>query len=222
MHYLGRKNNDADVDITINKITVGSLSYSSETLDATVKTPISQLTPSITPTGATGSYSANSLPDGLSIASDTGIISGTPTTIVASNTYTVTFTASGNYTGTPTKDITIAVNAKAINSIEYEVITGTVGTAITEVSPTKVPAEATGTFAVAVEASLPEWTAVSIETTGKISGTPTVAATTGKAVSVTIEMTGYWRLLCRRTVTATNSISLYIMRQPELPACTVH
>ena len=174
-------------DITVNAIAVTSLSYSPNTLSATVGTLITQLTPIIGPTGATGSYSVSpSLPAGLNIASDTGIISGTPTAVTASAQYTVTFTADGNYTGTPTEVITIAVNAKTITSIDYTSITGTVNTAISSVSPTVVPSGATGTFAVTV-GNLPAGLSLDAGT-GGISGTPT--AVTSGAVSVTVEMTG--------------------------------
>ena len=211
-NYITGSATTLTVAVTVNQAAVTGLSGYSD-ITATVNTPISAQTGSTTPTGATGSYSLSpSLPAGLNIASDTGIISGTPTAVTASAQYTVTFTADGNYTGTPTEVITIAVNAKAINSIGYGTITGPVGQEITAVTPTVVPSGATGTFAVTV-GNLPAGLSLD-EDTGGISGTPT--AVTSGAVLVTIKMTGTGDYK-NKTATGQVSITIEANSVPKAP-----
>ena len=75
---------------------------------------------SVTPTfggGAVDSWSVSpSLPAGLSIGSSNGTIYGTPTTITAFATYTITAT---NLGGSGTATVTIQVNDIAPNTIIY-------------------------------------------------------------------------------------------------------
>ena len=72
------------------------------------------------------------LPAGLSINSTTGVISGTPTSLTAANTYTVTATA-GNTNLTATVNIaTITTPALSYGSA----VNATVGTTITPITPT--------------------------------------------------------------------------------------
>ena len=92
------------------------MSYPSSTYTFTKNTAITNLTPSVT--GTVASYSISpSLPAGLSFATSTGIISGTPSAVSSSNTYTLTAT---NTTGSTTYQFTIIVQDAAPNT--YSVI----------------------------------------------------------------------------------------------------
>ena len=91
------------------------LSYTPSSITGTVGTAISSLSPSVT--GTPTSYSVSpALPDGLSLSTSTGVISGTPTVVAALATYTVTASNSG---GSTTATVTIAVNAVAPSGLSY-------------------------------------------------------------------------------------------------------
>ena len=107
-NYQQDSTQTATITVTVSKIPVTGLSYSSQSIDANAYSAITALTPTTVPNGATGSYSGN-LPAGLEVHPTTGIISGTPTTVTAKASYTVTFNADGEYSGSPTADIEISV-----------------------------------------------------------------------------------------------------------------
>ena len=89
-----------------------NLSYMPATVSGTVGTAISSLTPTVT--GTVDTYSVSpTLPSGLSINASSGVISGTPTAIAASATYTVT---AANVGGNTTATVTVVV-AKGTPSI---------------------------------------------------------------------------------------------------------
>jgi DNA-binding beta-propeller fold protein YncE len=96
------------LSITVNDQPPSTFSYAAGTAVYTVDVPITGNGP--TNSGGTViSYSVSpALPTGLSLSATTGIISGTPTAVTASNSYTVTATNSG---GSATAAVTIAVNA---------------------------------------------------------------------------------------------------------------
>ncbi|RZJ67917.1 MAG: T9SS type A sorting domain-containing protein [Flavobacterium sp.] len=166
-----------DVEITVNAAAPTALSYTTPNT-FTVGTAITALSPTIT--GTVDSYSVSpTLPAGLSFDTTTGVISGTPTAVSATATYTVTATNSG---GSVTFDVEITVNAAAPTALSYSTPnTFTVGTAITALSPT-----VTGTVdSYSVSATLPAGLSFDT-TTGIISGTPTaVTATTTYTVTAT-------------------------------------
>ncbi len=145
----------------------------------TVGTTITNLTPNTSGGGPVVSYTVNpSLPSGLSMDPLTGIISGTPTAITASGTYTVTAVNSG---GSGSFAINITVNAP-IPVISYTTPdVFTVNTAITSLSPAN-----TGGAPISYSAaSLPAGLSINTST-GVISGTPTIIATaTNYVVSAT-------------------------------------
>ena len=92
------------------------------------------VTPS-TSGGPVTSWSVSpSLPAGLSLDTSTGEISGTPTAVTSSATYTVTASNTG---GSDTATVTIEVNDVAPSSISYSPnsFTLTKGTAMTAVTP---------------------------------------------------------------------------------------
>jgi hypothetical protein len=124
-----------------------------------------------TVSGSVTSYSISpALPAGLTLNSSTGVITGTPTTVVPATTYTITASNSG---GSTTATVQIAVNLPAPSGLSYpqSAITATVGQAIAADTPT-----VTGTIAsYAVVPALPAGLSLN-STTGVISGTPTVAS----------------------------------------------
>ena len=106
------------------------------------------------------------LPSGLSIDSSTGAISGTPTAITSSASYTVTGSNTG---GSDTVSITIVVNDAAPSSVSYSPssLSLTKGTTMTTVTPTSSGGAVTSW---SISPSLP--TGLSFDTsTGAISGT---------------------------------------------------
>jgi hypothetical protein len=93
-----------DVVITVIDPAPSNLSYNSPNI-FTTGVPISDLLPSVT--GIVDHYMVSPMfPDGLSIDSTTGVISGTPTTATATATYTVT---AANPGGSVSFDVIITV-----------------------------------------------------------------------------------------------------------------
>lgn len=97
--------------LTINdSVALPVLSYSPDSINATVSTAITSLTPTNTG-GMVDTWSISpSLPAGLRISSSTGVISGTPTATSSAATYTITGT---NATGSSTTQISVEVLAAA-------------------------------------------------------------------------------------------------------------
>ena len=103
-----------DVVITVNDAAPSDLSYNSPNV-FTVGSTISDLIPTVL--GVVLSYSISpSLPDGLVFDTARGIISGTPTTISPTASYTVTAT---NPTGSVSFDVSITVQ-ELLNSDENQ------------------------------------------------------------------------------------------------------
>jgi hypothetical protein len=101
--------------ITVNDSAPSSLSYTSPNV-FTKNVAITPLSPSISG-GAVVSYSiAPALPLGLSFDTASGVISGTPSVISGSSTYTVTATNSG---GSTSFGIVVTVNDSAPSSLSY-------------------------------------------------------------------------------------------------------
>ena len=102
----------ANLTIIINDVAPSSLAYSINPASYTVGTAITSNTPS-NGGGAVVSYSVlPTLPAGLSLNTSTGVISGTPTVVTASSTYTVTATNSGG-------QITVGVSIVVISTSAY-------------------------------------------------------------------------------------------------------
>ena len=169
-------------------VAVPNISISSATVTATVGTAIADIT--ITSSGgAVASYGiAPTLPDGLTLDTSNGTISGTPTAVSASTNYTITAT---NSSGLDTVTLTIVVNVAPVAvpniSISSATVTATVGTAIADITITSSGGVVTS---YGIAPTLPE--GLTLDTSnGTISGTPTAVSTS----------TNY-------TITATNSSGL--------------
>jgi DNA-binding beta-propeller fold protein YncE len=105
----------ASLSITVNVAAPAGLAYTTGTAVYTVGTAITPNSPTSTG-GAVTSYSVSpDLPAGLSLDDDTGIIAGTPTTVAAKASYTVT---ASNATGSTTATLTITVNA-AVAGVQF-------------------------------------------------------------------------------------------------------
>jgi len=149
------------------------LSYTTATADYTVGTPIPPNSPTSSG-GAVTSYSVSpALPAGLSLSTSTGIISGTPTVVTSTASYTVT---ASNSAGSTTASLSITVNVAAPAGLAYTTgtVVYTVGTAITPNSPTSTGGAVT---AYSVSPALPAGLSLSTST-GIISGTPTAVTAT--------------------------------------------
>jgi hypothetical protein len=135
----------------------------------TVNTAIIALSPTNTGGKAVSYAVSPSLPAGLSIDPSNGVISGTPTTVKAMATYTVTATNSG---GSSTFDVVVTVNMKEVApSITYKTPNiFTVSTAVTLLSPTNTGGKI---VSYSISPILPSGLTLDT-TTGVISGTPTI------------------------------------------------
>ena len=188
--------NTATITVTpaAPSVAVPSISISTDTLVATVGSPIDAITidSSGGGGGAVEGYSiAPTLPDGLTLdtATGTAIISGTPTAIATLTTYTITATNSG---GTDSRTITITVNAAPttptapIISISTDTLVATVGSPIDAIT---IDSNGGAVESYSIDSALPDGLTLDTATgTAIISGTPTAIAT----------LTTY-------TITATNS-----------------
>lgn len=125
-------------------------------------------TSAFTAVGFTGAvtYTAT-LPAGLSINPQTGVISGTPTSVLAQQNYTVT--ATGATAGTATAVVTVTV-ARLVPSIST--MTALAGTLVNMGTPTTFGF--TGSVSYAISPAAPAGMTFNTST-GVLSGTPTVA-----------------------------------------------
>ena len=172
------------VSITVNDVAPSGLTYSSNPAVYTVGTAIPANSPSHGG-GTVVSYAVSpALPAGLGLSPTTGVISGTPTTVTALATYTVTATNTG---GSTTVGVTITVNDVAPSGLAYSTNPAvyTVGTAIASNTPTS---SGGAVVSYAVSPPLPAGLGLS-PTTGVISGTPT-AITALATYTVTATNTG--------------------------------
>ncbi len=160
----------ATVAITVNDV-APSITISTDAVTATVGTAIADITIDSSG-GAVASYGiAPTLPEGLSIDTSTGTISGTPTAVAEAIPYTIKATNSG---GEATATVAITVNDVAPSiTISTATVTVIAGTAIT---PITIDSTSGGTVASydidpAIENGL-----TFDATTGTISGAPDAVA----------------------------------------------
>ena len=159
---------------------------------ATVNTAIPTALPTLGNNTWTGEYTASELPAGLTINPDTGAITGKPTAIASEKTFTITMTGKGNSTGiNGTVSVTITVNPKSIESVTYTKVIANAGVLIANpLAPTVVPADATVTYALSQDVSLPG--GLNLDTNGAISGTPQNLQAE-QTYSITVTGTGDWQ-----------------------------
>jgi hypothetical protein len=135
--------------------------------------------------GAVASYSVSpALPAGLSLSTSTGVITGTPTAVTATASYTVT---ASNSAGSTTASLSITVNDQAPSGLSY-----TNGTAVYAIRVPITPNSPTSTggavTSYSVSPALPAGLSLSTST-GIISGTPATATATA-SYTVTASNTG--------------------------------
>ena len=194
----------ADVTIVVNDVAPSSLTYSPNSFTLTKGTAMTTVTPTVSGGTITTWSVSPSLPAGLSLDSSTGAISGTPSAVSSSATYTVTASNSG---GSTTADVTIVVNDIAPATLAYSPnsFTLTKGTAMTTVTPTSSGGTITSW---SVSPSLP--TGLSLDSsTGAISGTPSVV-TSSTTYTITGSNTG-------GSTTATVSVTVNDIALPRCP-----
>ncbi len=158
----------ATINISVTFATP-SISVSTTTIVASVATAITAIT--VSNDGGTATYSISpTLSEGLSFATNTGTISGTPSAAATLQVYTIT---ASNVTNSDSATLSITVNIEAPNiSLSTTTITAIAGSAISDITVTNSGGDATYSISPAIDNGL------SFDTTdGTISGTPANAAT---------------------------------------------
>ncbi len=174
-----------------------ALSYTTATAVYTVGTAITPNSPTSSG-GAVTSYSVSpALPAGLSLSAGTGIISGTPTAVTATASYTVT---ASNAAGSATATLSITVNVAAPAGLAYTTGTAvyTVGTPIPANSPTSTGGAVTS---YGVTPALPAGLSID-DDTGIITGTPTAVTVKASYTVMASNLTGSTTATLTLTVNA--------------------
>jgi len=162
--------------------------------------------------GAVTAYSVSpALPAGLSLSTSTGIISGTPTAVTATASYTVT---ASNAAGSTTATLTITVNDRPPSGLSY-----TNGTAVyairVPITPNSPTSSGGAVTAYSVSPALPAGLSLSTST-GIISGTPATATATA-SYTVTASNTGG-----STTATLTITTAKIVPTEPVMDCANVY
>src|SRR3989440_2145465 len=119
MNSAGSTTAIVQVTVSAPVVAPSNLAYPQATILANVGTPITADIPTVT--GTVASYTISPpLPSGLSLNSSTGAISGTPSAVSASATYTIT---ASNSVGNSTANVTITASNSVGNSTANVTIT---------------------------------------------------------------------------------------------------
>ena len=175
----------ATLTITVNDQPPSALNYTTGTADYSRGTPI----PANSPTSAGGavtSYSVSpALPAGLNLSTSTGIVSGTPTAMTGTASYTVTASNAG---GSTTASLSITVNDLAPAGLTYapSTVVYTVGTTIAPIAPANTAGAVTS---FGVSPALPAGISLD-DDTGIISGTPTAVTAQSSYTVMASNLTG--------------------------------
>ena len=160
----------ATVAITVNEA-VPIISISTNTLVATVGTAITPITISSSGGGNVVSYTiAPAIPNGLSFNATNGTISGAPTAVAPSRTYTITATNSGG--------MAMATVAITVNDVAPSIVASPTTQNVTVGSPIEtITITSNGGDVISYSISSTLTTGLSFNTaTGTISGIPTAVA----------------------------------------------
>ena len=154
-----------------------TLSYTTGTADYTKGTAITANSPASTG-GAVSAYTVSpALPAGLTLSASTGVITGTPTAVTATASYTVN---ASNSAGSTTASLSITVNDQPPSALSY-----TKGTAVYAIRAPITPNSPTSTGGAvtmySVNPALPAGLGLS-PSTGIISGIPATATATASYV----------------------------------------
>jgi hypothetical protein len=156
----------ATVQIAVNAVAPSNLAYPQTSITAAVGQAIATDTPSVT--GTVTNYSISpSLPAGLNISGSTGAISGTPTSVTAQGTYTIT---AANSAGSTTATVQIVVNAIAAPPTSLVYPATTIVVSVGQTIPPNIPVLTGGAASYNVSPALP--TGIAIDSGGTISGVP--------------------------------------------------
>ncbi|MGJ4996312.1 putative Ig domain-containing protein [Bradyrhizobium sp. HKCCYLS3077] len=183
--------------LTVNSAVTATQSISAATV--TVNTAITSFTP-ITGGGGTSPLSygiSPTLPAGLSFNTSTGQVSGTPTAVSSTTTYTVTVTDANNGTASNTFQLTVNGPLSATQAIASKAVTQ--NAAVTSFTPVTALG-GTPSYTYSISPSLPTGLALSTSS-GAITGTPTV---TSGATTYTVTVTD------ANSATASNTFSLTV------------
>ncbi|WP_456715276.1 putative Ig domain-containing protein [Bradyrhizobium sp. USDA 4353] len=194
--------------LTVNSAVTATPSVTSATV--TVNTAITSFTP-INGGGGTSPLSygiSPTLPAGLSFNTATGQVSGTPTVVSSTTTYTVTVTDANNGTASGTFQVTVNGPLSATQAIASKALTQ--NTAATSFTPVTA-AGGTPSYTYGISPSLPTGLTFSTST-GAITGTPTViSGTTNYTVTIndanSATASNTFSLTVNGPVTATQAIA---------------
>jgi hypothetical protein len=165
----------------------------------------------------TWSVPANSLPNGLSLNTSTGAISGTPTTAGTAN-FTVTATDSGSPHQTATKGLSITVIAPlAVTTTSLP--SGTVGTPYTGATLASSGGTAPVSWSVPAN-SLPNGLSLNTST-GAITGTPTAPGTASFTVTATDSGSPHQTATANLSITVVSGQAALAVTTTTLPNGTV-
>ena len=161
------------------------LTYTSSEAVYTQGTAITPDSPASTGGPVTGYGVSPALPAGLALNPTTGVISGTPTAVTATASYTVT---ASNSTGSTTAILSITVQVALPAGLAYTTAAAvyTVGTPIPPDSPTSTGGAVT---AYSVSPDLPAGLSMD-DDTGVITGTPAVVSAKSKYIVTASNATG--------------------------------